>query len=444
MKKTSFLLCIVLVLILCGDCSKRSATAPPPGGGGGGGEIGPPSLTLISPNGGESWLVGSRHLITWNAGNLSRGSLVVFSSTNGGASWDTLADTLHYSSRSYLWEVSGPAGTQNRIKVADVSGTQVLTSDSSDGTFATVVSGGQPYVVDSVTVGPGPYGVAITPDGAYAYVTCTSFSGTDSVYVIATAQDSVVAKIPGMSQPRGVAISPNGAYAYVANNLGGTVSVISTTTRSVVASIPTAASPSGVAVSPDGRRVYVVHSNADYLTVIDAENNTWYRETATAGLGEGIAVRPDNGRYVYSTKRSGAFFGVLDTFGFLFQTYNLTGKSGSSGIAFRPSGSEAYIAHATSGNVSVVTTANNQEAATITVGGSPTGVAMVPSGQYAYVSQRLGDSLAVLSTASRSLAATISGVGSGPLGLAVTPSGRYVFVAASASDKVYVVYTNGF
>jgi YVTN family beta-propeller protein len=389
--------------------------------------------------------VGSKQTITWSASNVTSGRFFVFRSTNGGSSWDTLADTLHYSSRSYLWEVSAPAGTQFRIKVANVSDTLVLAADSSNGTFTIVFPSNQPYVVDSVRVGTGPYGVAITPDGADAYVTCSSFSGADSVYVIATAQDSVVAKIPGMSQQRGIVISPNGAYAYVANeNLGGAVTVIATTSRSIVTSIVTAVSPSGMAVSPDGHLVYAVHSNANFLTVIDAATRTVRFSITGGGLGDGVAVRPDNGRYVYSTKQSGFVFGVLDTLGFLFQTYPLTGKSGSSGIAFRPSGSEAYIAHATSGNVSVVTTANNQEAATVTVGGYPTGMAMTPNGQYAYVTQYSGNSLAVLSTASRILAATVSGVGSRPLGLAVTPSGRYVYVAANGSNRVYVVYTNGF
>jgi len=444
MEKRLFVLGLISVLAVLWSCSKKHVTSYGGGGGGGGGG-GAAAITVVSPNGGESWVVGTKHVITWNASGLTSGSVLRVSfSTDGGATWDTVpkAGNLAYTARSFNWDISGPATTRGRILVANISGSQTLASDKSDTTFTTVLTSNQPYVVDSMRVGSGPYGVAITPDGAYAYVTCSSFSGVDSVYIISTANDSVVARIGGMSQPRGIAILPSGTFAYVANNLGGTVSAIATATRSVV-SIPTAASPSGVAASPDSRLVYIVHSgSSNYITVIDAKTNSVYQQIPGAGQGGGIAVRPDNARYVYSTRGSGSFV-VLDTLGFIFQSYSLSG-TGSSGIAFRPSGAEAYIANATSNNVSVVTTSPPGEVAVITVSGAPTGVAMVPSGNYAYVSQSTGNNLAVINTGSRAIVATVSSVGISPLGLAATPSGRYVYVAANGSNKIYVVYTNGF
>ncbi len=51
------------------------------------------------------------------------------------------------------------------------------------------------------------------------------------------AQNTVTATITVGSEPRGVAVTPNGAYAYVTNEGSGTVSVISTATNTVTATI---------------------------------------------------------------------------------------------------------------------------------------------------------------------------------------------------------------
>jgi YVTN family beta-propeller protein len=76
----------------------------------------------------------------------------------------------------------------------------------------------------TITVGDGPEGVAITPDGTKAYVTnCDD----DTVSVIDTATNSVVGSpIRVGDGPEGVAITPDGTKAYVTNCDDDTVSVI--------------------------------------------------------------------------------------------------------------------------------------------------------------------------------------------------------------------------
>ena len=78
-------------------------------------------------------------------------------------------------------------------------------------------------IAATVTVGTNPWGVAITPNGSYAYV--TNYSSAN-VSVIATATNTVVATVTVGANPWGVAITPNGSYVYVANNGSSDVSVI--------------------------------------------------------------------------------------------------------------------------------------------------------------------------------------------------------------------------
>ena len=112
-------------------------------------------------------------------------------------------------------------------------------------------------VTATVPVGSFPGGVAVTPDGAYTYVTNT---GSNSVSVISTATNSVTTTVPvgSDSGPNGVAVTPNGAYAYVTNEVGS-VSVISTATNTVTASVTVGSEPYGVAVTPNGAYAYVAN-----------------------------------------------------------------------------------------------------------------------------------------------------------------------------------------
>ncbi len=89
----------------------------------------------------------------------------------------------------------------------------------------------------------GPYAVAITPNGAFAY---TANAAASTVSVIDTAINRVVATVPVGTVPHGVAITPDGRFAYVGNEYSSTVSVIDTATNTVVDTV------NGVAVAPEG------------------------------------------------------------------------------------------------------------------------------------------------------------------------------------------------
>ena len=102
-------------------------------------------------------------------------------------------------------------------------------------------------------MGVAPFSVAITPDGAFAYV--TNFDSNE-VSVLATASNTVVATGPlGTRRAGGVTITPDGAFAYVTDFVfdgDGTdsVSVLSTASNTVVATVPVGRGPVGVAIMP--------------------------------------------------------------------------------------------------------------------------------------------------------------------------------------------------
>ena len=93
-------------------------------------------------------------------------------------------------------------------------------------------------------------------------------------------------------EPRGVAITPNGAFAYVTTVGSNTVSVIATATNTVVATIGVGSTPLGAAINPfygayGGETVYVTNANSNNVSVIATVTNT---VVGTVGVSAGASV----------------------------------------------------------------------------------------------------------------------------------------------------------
>ncbi len=105
------------------------------GSGGGGGSTA--TLMLTSPNGGENWVVGSSHNITWsNTGTIDNVKIEI--STDGGTNYSPVVASTP-NTGSYSWTVPNSASTTVKIRVSDAAGTA---SYSSDGNFTISTSGG--------------------------------------------------------------------------------------------------------------------------------------------------------------------------------------------------------------------------------------------------------------------------------------------------------------
>ncbi|MGI9012863.1 MAG: YncE family protein [Phycisphaerales bacterium] len=131
---------------------------------------------------------------------------------------------------------------------------------------------------------------ALTPDGS-RYLQCVAADG--NLLIINTANNTVVNTVNVAPFPIGLAISPNGQFAYVGNaidGLGGvgtTVKVVNISTGSVVATINNTIFPLDLAVKGDGSRVYVStwgdgQISTPELDVINTATNTIITSVALA------------------------------------------------------------------------------------------------------------------------------------------------------------------
>lgn len=95
-----------------------------------GGGVVTPAITVTSPNGGESWTVGSSHSITWTSANVANVKLEY--SSDAGVTWSTITASVPASPASYTWTVPSTTTTSGLVRVSDLAS---ATSDVSNATF---------------------------------------------------------------------------------------------------------------------------------------------------------------------------------------------------------------------------------------------------------------------------------------------------------------------
>ena len=89
------------------------------------------AFAVTAPNGGETWVSGSTHNITWTSMGAIANVMIEYSADNG-ANWTTvIASTLN--TGSYSWTVPYAASTQCLVRVSDASNAEIY--DASDSVF---------------------------------------------------------------------------------------------------------------------------------------------------------------------------------------------------------------------------------------------------------------------------------------------------------------------
>jgi YVTN family beta-propeller protein len=205
-------------------------------------------------------------------------------------------------------------GTSSTISVGALPTTAVLNADNTrlfvlnNGGTAnsiSVINTDNDSVVATITGFTRPWGAART--GSRLYVTNPGSGTATTVSMVNMTSNTIDATITVGSGPRDPAITPDGKRAYVPNQDGGTVSVINTDPASgaayntVIATLPLAlsgdifTSANAVAFSPDGRSGFVSLATLNQVKVIDTDpaSPTYHRVLKTLATGStprGMAV----------------------------------------------------------------------------------------------------------------------------------------------------------
>jgi hypothetical protein len=110
-----------------------------------------PTITVSSPNGGESWAVGTTQNITWARSNAPGPVTVQLNRAYSGGTWETLTSAV--SDDTFAWPVSGAGSTLARVRV--YLNTDPSIRDSSNANFTIT----QPTLTLTTPDGGGTYTV---------------------------------------------------------------------------------------------------------------------------------------------------------------------------------------------------------------------------------------------------------------------------------------------
>jgi YVTN family beta-propeller protein len=317
------------------------------------------------------------------------------------------------------------------------------------GNTVSVIDTATHMVVDTVIVGDGPVGVAVSPTGDRVYV-ANAVSSNLSVIDATTNPPTVLPPIAIGVSPylRGVAVSHSGRYVYVTNYVGPggpgeNVYVIDTATNAIVKSFSHGGAAYGLAAHPNRDLLYLqlTEDGAGGVSVIDTTATGTYPEVARVSFGttcgpSGIAVDP-RGTFVYVPCPSDNALYKIDTESYAFS--RIGSLPNANHIAVHPSGRFLYVTNDSNG-VYVVDTSPPHGVETILVDGR-SGVGFDPTGKFAYVPNYNSNTVSVIDTGNKNVIKSIP-VGDGPHGFgafivaANTLQGTDITVAPSSTTKV--------
>jgi len=298
--------------------------------------------------------------------------------------------------------------------------------------------------IRSIAVGQGPHNVQVSPDGKWVWVTNNgdpaktadtlpsvkmpkaehgTMMAAGAVWVIDTATDAVVAKVPVGMHPAHVVVASDGGTAYITNGGDNTVSVVDTAARRVIGTVTVGASPHGLRLTPDGKQVWVANLKGGTVSVLDTESG---RQVAEVVVGKGpaqVGFTPD-GRFGFVSLSGENTVAVIDP---VSRKVIRKIAVGTVPIQLYATPDNRLLLVANQGTlkkpgttVSLIDVASMKVSSTIITGDGAHGVVVGQDGRHAFVTNTYANTVSVIDVAKRKVVATVA-VGKGPNGISMAP-----------------------
>jgi DNA-binding beta-propeller fold protein YncE len=234
-----------------------------------------------------------------------------------------------------------------------------------------------PKLIDTVTVGAQPSGMAISHAGDLALIANRAGKSV-SVVSIQNGTAKALGEVPLEQEAAAVVIAPDGKRAFVCMNLANRIAVLNIDGQKVTydksLDVPAAFNPYNIDITPDGKYVIAsntgaMKNNSDAEVVIEATGpHPHVVDLMTPGIGpEGFAISPD-GKWAAAPLLQGSTAKQSDWF-----------RTPSGELAFMSIGPDAKLAVTGSAKLGAV----------------PEGVAFSPRSDYLYVANYVDKTLQV-------------------------------------------------
>jgi DNA-binding beta-propeller fold protein YncE len=257
-----------------------------------------------------------------------------------------------------------------------------------DKLFVIDLAANPPKLIDTVTVGKQPSGLAISRKGDLVLIANRAGKSVSALSIDGTTV-KLLADIPTGNEVAGVAITPDGKRAFAVMNVANKVAVLAIDGQKVTydkaLDIPAAFNPYNIDITPDGRFAVATSTgaggnNGDALTVIDtAGPHPHVVALSTAGAGaEGVVIAP-NGKWAVTPLLLGSGNKHADW-------------------SYTKNGEAVLLSVGGNGALAVVNR--------LPLGGLPEGVAFSADGEYVFIGNYIDQNLQVFRIAGGKLVGT--------------------------------------
>lgn len=277
-------------------------------------------------------------------------------------------------------------------------------------------------------------------------------SAGDDVDIIDPATNKVVQKISGIEVPHGVALSPDGSRAYLSCEAESTLWAVDAKSGKLIGKVPLSGHPNNIAISKDGKRVFVgIVVAPGAVDVVDTASLKKIRSIPVKGGVHNAYVTPD-GKFVVSGSIAGKMLTVIDE-----DTLQITWEHPFD-LGVRPIGFEKAADGSTSrmfvqlsgyDGFAVVDFRTHEEVVRIknpdkpggghAEGGAPShGIGVTPDNKTLWVNSSLSNAVFIYSMPDLKVQGYVK-TGEVPDWITFTPDSKMVYVANSGGNSVSAI-----
>lgn len=293
-------------------------------------------------------------------------------------------------------------------------------------------------VIEEITVGDGPYEVAISTQANLAYV---NNEDSDTVSIIDLETYKVIESLTVLPGPYGMGVYEDGGKVYVSNEDADFVSVIDIKTSKITEKIAVGNSPHAVKVNSITKKVYVADFGSNTITVLDANNHNGITKIGVGMNPAGIAVNEKTNKIFVANNLSYTVSVIDGSSDKVISTVKV--QQGPFGIALNQVTNTVYVANHLSHSISVIDGSNFDIITSIKVGHTPRLIGINEKSNMIYVANEDSGSVSIIDGLTNTLVYTIEEIGSAPWGVTVEPVTNLIYVTGGSDDEtVYVLDGN--
>jgi PQQ-dependent catabolism-associated beta-propeller protein len=262
-----------------------------------------------------------------------------------------------------------------------------------------VIDGESLKVIEEITVGERPRGMALSKDAKTLYI-CTS--DADHIEVLDLETLKVTHTLPSGPDPELLVIGPEGKYLYAANEDDNMVTVVDLEKRVKVTEIQVGVEPEGMGVSPDGKWLVNTSETTNMAHFINLETLK-VEDNVLVDQRPRVAQFTHDGKQVWVSSEIGGTVSVIDMENrkiikkINFQIPGIHKEAIQPvGIKITKNGQQAFVALGPAARVAVIDTATLQVEKYFLVGQRVWNLAFSPDEKLVYTTNGVSNDVSVI------------------------------------------------